>query len=592
MANVERWFADALRFQRAGDAEAAYRVGRKVLDAAPDHAGALGLCGAYLLEHNNPEGALPLLTRAAEARPDAPEAQVSLARALAAADRADEALAILRRTVADAPGSADARNELGKVLRDTGALSEALEVFREAMRLAPDDVEPDLAVYSILRSLGELAAARDHVRGTMERHPGHPAVEDSALFIECYSPDRTPEQVRAAHEAWGKAMEARVGGRAAQVHANVPDPDRPLKVGYLSPDFRKHPVGTFVASIVLAHDPAAVVPFCYASVVKPDGATVGFRKVSPRWRDVSRSTDAEAAALVRRDGIDILVDLAGLTGYNRLRVLAYRPAPVQVTYLGYPATTGLPAVDWRLTDAMADPPGTEAFYTERLARIEGGFCCFLPRIDSPDVAPPPVAANGYVTFGSLHNPVKINDQVLALWADVLEAVPGSRLLIFRTTLKDLEARRRFEAAFARRGIAPERVEYAWEAPDREHLAVYHRIDVALDCLPFCGHTTTCEALWMGVPTITLAGTCFAGRMGVSVLSMAGLEDLVATDPADYVAIARRLAGDPKALAALRGGMRDRLRSSPLLDGPGFTRRLEDAYRAMWRAWCAGRTLET
>lgn len=593
MANVERWFADALRYQRAGDADAAYRVARKVLDAAPDHAGALGLCGSYLLARNNAAGALPLLARAALARPDAVEARVGLARALAAAGRTDEALAGLREAVAAAPDSAALHRALGDLLRATGAFSESIAAYREAVRLAPDDPAPDLAIGSVLRELGDVAAARAHLRGMTARHPDHPLAQDNAVFIECYDPDLTPEALRAVHEAWGRAVASQVGGRAARAHPNPPTPDRPLRVGYLSPDFRKHPVGMFVASIVASHDPKAVVPFCYSNVARPDEVTAVFRRVCPRWRDVGRVSDAEAAAQVRRDGIDILVDLAGLTGDNRLRVLAYRPAPVQATYLGYPGTTGLAAVDWRLTDAVANPPGTEGHFTERLARVEGGFCCYMPPADSPPVGPPPAVANGFVTFGTVMNTIKVNDRVIAAWARVLRAVPGSRLLLVRGTLRSAELRARFHEQFAAHGVDPDRVtlEGTSTQDTRDALAAYGRMDIALDTFPYNGHTTTCEALWMGLPVIVLAGRSYIDRVGVSLLAMAGLTGMAAESEDAYVALAAGWAADPARLAAARRAQRDRLAASRLLDADACTRAVEAAYRAMWRDWCAGRSAD-
>jgi protein O-GlcNAc transferase len=590
MANVERWFADALRYQRAGDADAAYRVGRKVLDADPGHAGALRLCGGYLLAHGNPQGALPLLSRAAEAHPEDTDAAIDLARALQAAGQADEALAALRRAVAAAPESAAAHKALGDLLRDAGAFAEAVAAYREAMRLAPDDPDPDMAAGSVLMELGDVAAAREHRRGTVARHPGNPAAEDNAVFVELYDPDVTPEAIKAVHEAWGRTQAERTGGRAARDHANDPDPDRPLKVGYLSPDFRKHPVGMFVASILASHDPKAVVPYAYASVRKPDDVTAVFRRVCPNWRDVRAVSDAEVAAQVRRDGIDILVDLAGLTGDNRLRVLAYRPAPVQATYLGYPATTGLAAVDFRLTDAVANPPGTEDYFTEALARVEGGFCCYMPPPDSPPVGSPPVVANGYVTFGTAMNTIKINPRVVAVWSRVLQEVPTARLLLARGSFRSEALRERFRRDFAAHGVDPDRIDFEGTAAmdTRDALAAYGRMDIALDTFPYNGHTTTCEALWMGLPVIVLEGRSFIDRVGVSLLAAAGIDDMAADTQDAYVALAAAWAADPARLADVRAEQRRRLAGSALLDAPGRTRAVEAAYREMWRAWCAGR----
>ena len=305
------------------------------------------------------------------------------------------------------------------------------------------------------------------------------------------------------------------------------------------------------------------------------------------WR-VSRGwSDAEFAEQIRRDRIDILVDLAGHSASNRLKLFARKPAPVQATYLGYPNTTGIPAVDYRLTDAVADPPDRPAYMTETPYRLAGGFCVFAPRPGTPDVSPSPAARNGYVTFGSFHNQAKLNPRVLDLWAAALRAVPTAALLFVRHTLTE-EARAGLRAAFAARGVDPSRLRFRQPpAGSGEYIKAYADADVQLDPFPWTGHTTACEGLWMGVPTVTLRGHAHAGRMVASVLTHAGLPDGVADSPEQYVEVARRWAADVPALAGLRAGMRDRLRASRLCDVAGFTRHLEAAYHDMWGRYCRG-----
>jgi predicted O-linked N-acetylglucosamine transferase (SPINDLY family) len=292
--------------------------------------------------------------------------------------------------------------------------------------------------------------------------------------------------------------------------------------------------------------------------------------------------------MVRADGIDILVDLAGHTGDNRLLVLARKPAPVQVTWLGYPNTTGLAAVDYRVTDAIADPEGEPRRYTEELVRLDC-FCCYAPPPECPAVSASPAAAAGHVTFASLHNLPKLNGQVLDLWCEVLGAVPTARMLVFRNTLTGATVDR-VRGEFERRGVGAERLTLQSVPPDADvgYLSVYRDVDVVLDAFPWSGHTTTCEALWMGVPVVTLHGNRHAGRMGTSVLNRAGLGEWVAGDARQFVAIAMRAGSDPTGLGRLRADLRERLRASPLCDGRSFTRALEAAYRAMWQRWCAGR----
>jgi predicted O-linked N-acetylglucosamine transferase (SPINDLY family) len=358
-------------------------------------------------------------------------------------------------------------------------------------------------------------------------------------------------------------------------------PDRCLRVGYVSPDLRGHPVAFFLEPILAHHDRACIEGFCYAEVAAPDAITARLKSLAHGWRSTCGLSDAQVADLVRRDRIDILVDLAGHTRRHRLGAFARRPAPVQVTYLGYPCTTGLTAIDYLLTDAIADPPGEPPWSTEEPFRLPGGFCCYTPLADAPEVSPSPALRSGVVTFGSLHKPAKLNAAVLDLWADLLLGLPSARLLLIRSNLKG-GLRERIHGHFTGRGVAAERVELSDAVEGGSHLRAYHDIDVLLDVFPWCGHTTACEALWMGVPAITLLGDRHAARMTASVLSMVGLHDLIARTPAEYLAVAARLAGDVGQLARLRAELRERMRTSRLCDGAAWTRDLDAAYREMWR----------
>ena len=298
--------------------------------------------------------------------------------------------------------------------------------------------------------------------------------------------------------------------------------------------------------------------------------------------------DEHAAAQIREHGIDILVDLSGHTSGNRMMLFARKPAPVQLTWLGYPATTGLPTIDGRITDAVADPPGdADRLHTERLIRLDGGFLCYRPYDKAGAVAPLPARGAGHVTFGSFNNRAKLSPRTIALWAEIMGQVPDARLLLKATQFKDAGTRERCREAFVAAGVAGERIEILAPLPDAgEHLALYGRVDIALDPLVYNGTTTTCEALWMGVPVVTLRGDRHAARVGASILTTTGLASLIAETPDRYVAIATRLAGDLDALAQLRAGMRERLRKSPLCDAAGFARAMERAYREAWQRWCA------
>jgi protein O-GlcNAc transferase len=575
---------------RAGDAVAAFRA---AVGLAPSWPEALTGLAAALLDHavrgdkaelNEAER---LCRSALRHRADFADGYNVLGTVLKALGRPKDAEAAFRSAIQHAPRHGPALSNLGNLLAAAGRQPEALALYEAALAADPDNPDTRYNLGNTLFEVGRIEAAARCFRDVLARRPDHRQARHNLLFALCHLPDVTPEALSAEHRAQGQRMAAEAGARARTRHANAPDLGRRLKVGYLSPDFRAHPVTYFSEPVLAHHNPAVVEVTCYANVAAPDERTERLKALVPRWRDVTALSVDALAERIAADGIDVLVDLAGYTRNTRIDVLALRPAPVQVAYLGYPATTGLAAVGWRVTDAACDPPDAEAFYTERLARLPVPFCCYAAPEEAPPVAPAPAGATGRVTFGTLVNPKKLNGPVIALWARVLEAVPDARLLVFRTTLRDAALRKPFEDAFAAHGLGTDRVTFDWELPKAGHLAVYARVDACLDTFPFCGHTTTCEALWMGVPTVTLAGSFFAGRMGASLLPAVGLPQLVAADPDEFVAAAARLAADPAALAELRRGLRDRVRASPLCDGAGFTRHLEAAYRAMWEDWCRG-----
>jgi predicted O-linked N-acetylglucosamine transferase (SPINDLY family) len=372
------------------------------------------------------------------------------------------------------------------------------------------------------------------------------------------------------------------------------DPARKLRVGYVSADFRQHAVASFIEPIIAAHDRTQVSVTCYSDGM-PDAVTARLREVArpDAWRDVRPLTDEALARQIIDDKIDILVDLAGHTSGNRLLTFARRPAPVQITYCGYPGTTGLAAIGWRLTDALADPPGdADRQHAEQLWRLPHGFLCFQPDPELGTPSRPPCSLNGgtAVTFGSFNNLSKLGDEVLAAWARILEGVPGSRLFLKSRALTDEEPRQRLRRVFADHGIAPQRLEFApYAATTQDHLSLYSQVDLALDPFPYNGTTTTCEALWMGVPVLSLGGKTHAGRVGASLLNAVGFPELVVGSIDKYVAAAVALAADRERLATYRAELRPRMTSSPLTNPRLITADIESAYREMWRQFCATRS---
>jgi predicted O-linked N-acetylglucosamine transferase (SPINDLY family) len=341
----------------------------------------------------------------------------------------------------------------------------------------------------------------------------------------------------------------------------------------------------FAEPILTAHDHQQFEVFCYSAALVGDEVTARLKAVADHWRDVGYKTDAQIAEMVREDRIDILVDLAGHIGENRLLVFARKPAPVQVTYIGYQNTTGMSAMDYRLTDERSDPSGlTDSFYSEQLVRLPRSFFCYRPPDVAPAITPLPAQETGHVTFGAFNSLAKTTPQAITAWLQVLARVPGSRLLILAPRGGHLE--RIVRASAGQQDIDPKRIELCDRRPLHEYLQLLQQADIGLDPFPFNGHTTTCDSIWMGVPVVMLEGNTYASRFGGSVLANVGLEHLITRSVRQYVDAAENLAGDLIALAKLRGELRGRMSNSPLLDFPGFTRNVEQAYRQMWRAWCA------
>jgi predicted O-linked N-acetylglucosamine transferase (SPINDLY family) len=400
-------------------------------------------------------------------------------------------------------------------------------------------------------------------------------------------PDVSPDQVFEAHRDWARTIAAPLYP-IAPTFLNDRDPDRRLRIGYVSPDLRRHPVGILFAPVLDRHDGAAFETYCYQNSARGDGMTGRMRRAAAHWRDVAELDDAALAARIREDRIDILVDLAGHTTHTRLPAFAKRPAPVQVSWLGYFNTTGVATMDYFVTDPHSSPPGQERFYVEKLVRLPATRFCYEPPEFMPEVNALPALRGGDVTFGCFNSLAKINARVLTLWARLLAAVPDARLVLQAGALSDAPNRERFRALAVEQGIPSERLELRPFVAVEDAAASYHDIDIALDPFPFCGGMTSLEALWMGVPVVTLVQEMIAGRQTAALLANLGLEELIATNEAQYVDIAVSLAKDLPRLAALRAGLRERFRASPLADTERFTRDLERAYREMWQSWASGR----
>ena len=501
--------------------------------------------------------------------------------------RFEEAIVNYRRTIEIQPDFTSAHNNLGVMLLRTGALEEALTSTHHALALNPNSLEAHNNVAVILQNLGELDAACEAYRTTMVLAPDFAKTHSNLIFALNLGAKHTPEEILAESREWNAKHAAPRAARARPC-ANTPDPERRLRIGYVSPDFRSHSVSYFFEPLLTNHDRDAVEIFCYAEIPRPDAITARLQALADHWCFTVDLTDAELADRIREDRIDVLVDLAGHTANNRLLAFAERPAPVQVTWLGYGATTGMTEMDYYLTDAVADPVEEAGrFFSETLVRLPHTFVCYVPPVEAPEVAPLPALSNGHVTFGTFNNPSKIGPEVIEVWAQVLREFPGSRLLMKSSQLRDESLCEKFRTQFAAHGIAGERIEFMPKIPAMsDHLAAYGRVDIAFDSFPYNGGTTSLEAAWMGAPMIALRGDRFVSRMGASILTQLGLTDLVAESPQAYVEIATNLAKDLDRLASLRSDLRPRMAASPLCDVQSFAQNMEAAFRQMWRRWCS------
>jgi protein O-GlcNAc transferase len=488
-----------------------------------------------------------------------------------------EALQLIARAIAIYPRNASYHCNLGVVLSSLGRHATAKSAFREAITLRPDYFEAHFNLANTLRDMGRPDEAIPIYRKSQVLRPDDRDAVSNMLFTLHSLPDADPKEVFREHREWDERFAKPLAGQMRVERDR--DLNRRLRIGYVSADFRDHSVGFFMESLLAGHDAGQVELFGYADLPKSDATGARFQKLFHLWRDITGKSDQAVAEMIRNDWIDILVDLAGHTAGNRLLVFARKPAPIQITYLGYPDTTGLSAMDYRITDSYADPPGmTEGFYSEKLLRLPRSFVCYRPPTDAPEVSPPPSLKYGYLTFGSFNNLAKMNQKITDLWIRVLKATPKSRLLIKNGGLTDEETRREFLQRFTSGGIDPSRIDLRPKsATIREHLQTYAEVDIALDTYPYNGTTTTCEALWMGVPVVTLAGKTHASRVGLSLLTNLNFPGLVAETEEQYVEIA----ADIPALAEMRQTMRDRMKASPLLDGPATAKAMEAEFRRIW-----------
>lgn len=556
---------------------------REALRLQPDSAAALINLGNIFRSTGRIADALQAFQHALKLQPGFDRAWLNLGLVLLQTKRWSETVAAFQQAVQLSPGLPLAHYNLAVAHQQLGDYGPALVALEVALALDSQFVEAHLCMGNIRKDQGRLVEALACFSRALALRPDYHPAHSNMLFTTAFMDDMSAQQIFDLHCGWARLQ---AGGLPAPApHSNARLPAKRLKLGYVSPDFRTHACAFFLEPLLAAHDATQVEVYAYAEVGQPDEVTARLASRVAQWRSTVGLSDDAVADLIRADGIDVLVDLAGHTAGNRLLALARKPAPVQLTYLGYPATTGLQAFDWRLTDGVTEPIGqSERYYMERLYRLPHSLWCYQPFADMGEVSALPALAGGGVTFGSFNNYAKVGPRVVALWASVLHAVPGSRLLMI--TVPAGEAQSALLAQFAGHGIGPERLELHGKLARTAYVAAFSRVDVALDPFPCNGGTTTCDALWMGLPVVTLVGERFLSRASLSVLTAAGWAEFAAADEAAYVACCVRLASDVAALAALRAAIRPRIAASPLMDAQGFARDIEAAYRNLWAQWCA------
>jgi len=574
------------------------------------------------------EEAVAAYRRAVELDPHRFDAWLNLGQTCAGSGHGDEAIAAFRRAVALAPADMRASTALAAALvrgapgcgEPAAAYAEAVALLETGWSRASDPSRAQLVLAKALEASGRWTEAAAHLESLLAKHrssadlhlrlarsydrlgraaeavreyratyrfmPNFPHALSSVLGALHAVADVSPEEVFEAHREWAQLVAAPLYP-AALSFENDREPGRRLRIGYVSPHLRRHPVGTLFAPVLEHHDRTAFETYCYHNHPRADAMTERVRRAAAHWRDVADLDDATLAERIRADRIDVLVDLAGHTARTRLGVFARRGAPVQVSWLGYWSTTGLATMDYFVTDPHASPPGQERYFVEALERLPATRWCYVAPESMPAVNPLPAGQSGPVTFGCFQRLAKLNVRVLELWARILAQVPGAQLVLQADALRDPIHNARIRTLAVGRGIPSERLVLRAPGTAEEGAAGYRDIDIALDPFPFCGGMASLEALWMGVPVVTLPQATIAGRETTAVLANLGLDELVAADEARYLEIAVGLARDLARLAALRAGLRERFRASPLADAARFTRDLEAAYRGMWEKWVNG-----
>lgn len=584
---LETRFQDGKALEREKKYAEAETIYREILARAEQlrltTASACVALGYVLLMQGKLEPAETYLLRARRLDPNLLEAHINLGAVYRMQEKWKESEKSCTRALEIEPKDARARLNLGFVQEKIQEYGQAVQSFLLVLSLDPDNIDARKGLASCYVALGDTDVCIPLYRKVLEMEPESWQLRSGMLFAMQYDPTIPNEKVLEEHLEFGRQVRAHVGPpKGRHEFGNSRTCDRRLKIGYLSADFRGHVVMKFVEDVITSHDKQRFEVFCITPHARDDETTRRIRKKVDHWRDISTIEDADAADLLRNDELDIVVDLMGNSSVQKLPLLGRRVAPVQMTWCGYSGTTGIDTVDYIVVDDILAPPRERTFFVEEPLRLPHSYVCFNPR-ECPDIGQLPFERNGYITFGCMNNPSKVNKYVLTWWAEILKSVKYSRMVMRYHLLGDPLVDERLARVFRNAGIPPERIEM--KTGGRDFLSAYNEVDIALDSFPYNGTTTTCEALWMGVPVITLRGDRFVARVGASLLTNTGMTDLVADSPKEYIEKAVSLAADPDRLVRFREEARDILPETPVYNPGSFTKGLEDAYVRVFRRWC-------
>jgi predicted O-linked N-acetylglucosamine transferase (SPINDLY family) len=555
---------------------------RKVISLQPDHADAYGNLGNILVTHGKLDEAICSYQKALELQPLSVSSWVNLGNIFKGKGILEEALACYQKALEFEPGLVEAHINLGNVLKDQGHLDAAIDSYQKALILNPESAEAYNNMGGIFKERGNLNAAIDYFRKALLLKPDDAVIHSNLLLALQYSASIDFPDIFSEHLRFAERFEEPLK-KHWQPHLNIRDPDRKIKVGYVSGDFRNHAVAYFIEPLLAHHDKSKIEIFCYYNHTLHDTHTKRIAAHSNHWIPCSGMSDESLAERIRTDEIDILVDLSGHTAHNRLLVFARKPAPLQASWIGYVGSTGLTAMDFRITDSYMDPHGiTEQFHTEKLVRLSDTSVIYSPDTDCPPVNQLPALTSNELVFASLNSLSKVNQPTIDLWGQILYALPHARLML--ANVKDNETRQRLLEMFCQAGITTERLTLQPRMSSFDYMKMHQNIDIALDPFPYNGGATTLHSLWMGVPVITLAGNHMVSRYGVSLMSRVGLEEFITYSKEEYLQRAIQLAHNLSDLNHIRQSLRSRM-SAPSNNPENITRKFEAAYRDMWKAWC-------